>query len=160
MDPAVAKEKGIGPNAEIHDTDIIFECPHCAKSLAIDQRGAGLMISCPDCGARIQVPLPEGVDEPPAHQSIPAFRGEYDSQVRNLREALENSRGKVQHLMDSMEEVRKRRSYLEKLRVESLSRYERISDELAVIQSALDRMVGILQEATIESSKSTSDTWA
>jgi DNA-directed RNA polymerase subunit RPC12/RpoP len=56
---ALSTKGSSGPANEIVETDIIFECPHCAKSMAIDQRGGGLMISCPDCGSRIQVPHPE-----------------------------------------------------------------------------------------------------
>lgn len=36
--------------------DIAFDCPHCGKSLAIDMRGAGLMIHCPECRQVVQVP--------------------------------------------------------------------------------------------------------
>jgi hypothetical protein len=38
--------------------DIVFECPHCGKSMAIDQRGSGMVVVCPDCQARVQVPGP------------------------------------------------------------------------------------------------------
>ena len=34
--------------AEIRDTDIVFDCPHCSKTLVIDYRGAGLQITIPD----------------------------------------------------------------------------------------------------------------
>ena len=46
------------PN-EIRDSDIVFVCPFCSKSLAIDCRGAGLTISCPDCNNKIEI-LPTG----------------------------------------------------------------------------------------------------
>jgi len=145
-----AATNGYGPSSEIAETDIIFECPHCAKSLAIDWRGAGLMITCPDCGTRIQVPesdddqLAEGAnvsDLPPD--------GQYDAQIRNLREALNHSREKIRHLMASLDETRKRRSSLEKMRVEQLGRMERVSAEMAVIQSALDRVVNLIGEAML-----------
>lgn len=47
--------------AEIRDTDIVFDCPHCGKSLAIDYRGAGLQISCSNCQANVLVPIPDGM---------------------------------------------------------------------------------------------------
>ena len=47
--------------AEIRDTDIAFECPHCGKNLVIDYRGAGLQIACPGCGERVLVPIPDGM---------------------------------------------------------------------------------------------------
>ena len=49
------------PN-EIRSSDIVFDCPFCQKSLAIDCRGVGLTITCPDCDNRIQVPIPDGMD--------------------------------------------------------------------------------------------------
>lgn len=48
--------------AEIRDTDIVFDCPNCGKSLVIDYRGAGLQIPCSDCGASVLVPIPEGME--------------------------------------------------------------------------------------------------
>ena len=29
---------------DVPSTDIVFECPHCGKSLSIDPRGAGLVL--------------------------------------------------------------------------------------------------------------------
>lgn len=46
---------------EIRDTDIVFDCPHCGKNLVIDYRGAGLQISCSDCGRDVLVPIPDGM---------------------------------------------------------------------------------------------------
>ena len=48
--------------AEIRDTDIVFDCPHCGKNLVIDYRGAGLQISCTDCGKDVLVPIPDGME--------------------------------------------------------------------------------------------------
>lgn len=47
--------------AEIRDTDIVFDCPHCGKSLVIDYRGAGLQIDCSQCGESVLVPIPDGM---------------------------------------------------------------------------------------------------
>lgn len=46
---------------EIRDTDIVFDCPHCGKSLVIDYRGAGLQIHCSECGESVLVPIPDGM---------------------------------------------------------------------------------------------------
>ena len=48
--------------AEIRDTDIVFDCPHCGKNLVIDYRGAGLQINCSECGEPVLVPIPEGME--------------------------------------------------------------------------------------------------
>ena len=47
---------------EIRYTDIVFDCPHCGKGLVIDYRGAGLQISCTDCGKDVLVPIPDGME--------------------------------------------------------------------------------------------------
>ena len=48
--------------AEIRDTDIVFDCPHCSKTLVIDYRGAGLQINCSECGKDVLVPIPDGME--------------------------------------------------------------------------------------------------
>ena len=48
-------------STDIRDTDIVFDCPHCGKSLVIDYRGAGLQIDCSSCGERVLVPIPDGM---------------------------------------------------------------------------------------------------
>ena len=62
------KEEGAMPEtqgedtAEIRDTDIVFDCPHCGESLVIDYRGAGLQINCSHCGKNVLVPIPNGME--------------------------------------------------------------------------------------------------
>ena len=48
--------------ADIRDTDIVFDCPHCGKNLVIDYRGAGLQINCSECGEPVLVPIPDGME--------------------------------------------------------------------------------------------------
>jgi len=48
--------------ADIRDTDIVFDCPHCGKNLVIDYRGAGLQIKCSECGESVLVPIPDGME--------------------------------------------------------------------------------------------------
>ena len=48
-------------DADVRDTDIVFDCPHCGKSLVIDYRGAGLQINCSECGQSVLVPIPDGM---------------------------------------------------------------------------------------------------
>jgi len=129
----------------IHSGDIVFDCPHCGKSLAIDPRGVGLMIACPDCGREVQVPAGAGRGE--AASATPEERAE---QVRSLAEAVARAQEKIERLVANLEEVRERRSYLEKLRTENLARFERIGQEMVTIQNAMDRIVSILQEASTE----------
>ena len=54
--------RGDVDEAEIRDTDIVFDCPHCGKNLVIDYRGAGLQINCSQCGESVLVPIPDGME--------------------------------------------------------------------------------------------------
>ena len=56
-------------------------------------------------------------------------------------------RERVHQLEGTMEEVQARKRELEKLRIENALRFSRIRDELTLIQSALDRITDILQNA-------------
>ena len=128
------------------DRDIMFECPACGKNLGIDERGAGLVVTCPDCGQRMQVPTKE-------EQSMAGVAGSDTELVgpgtigASPEEILKE---KVERLQVTMEEVIDRKRYLEKLRIDHALRFERIREEMATIQAALDRMTDILQDTTVE----------
>jgi hypothetical protein len=57
--------------------------------------------------------------------------------AQHLNEALEASHAKIERLVESLEEVRDRRTYLETLRTQNLARFDRIAAELSVIQASL-----------------------
>lgn len=101
-------------------TDIFFDCPNCGKSLSIDPRGAGFVVTCPDCGTQIQVP-----------ESSPRY-----------------TTSEVTSLSANIEELRKR---TEKLRSLDRTRFEQVSKELVLIQSAVDRIVTLVEEALASS---------
>ena len=141
--------------------DIIFECPHCGKSLAIDPRGAGLTITCPDCRREVEVPQSAGAGSPVAAPATPSMDDtvlvvpdeEESPRVRKLTDSLAASQAKINRLVENLEEVRGRRTHLEKLRTDNLARFERISAELTLVQSAADRIVEVLQAAKEENRK-------
>ncbi|MEM7393646.1 MAG: hypothetical protein AAF492_14975 [Verrucomicrobiota bacterium] len=81
----------------IKGSDIIFECPSCSKSMAIDFAGAGLLINCPECGIPIQVPG----DVP---QSAPA-----STNADDIESEVTISQEKVQLLVESFDEINSRR---------------------------------------------------
>jgi hypothetical protein len=126
--------------------DIVFDCPHCGKSLAIDTRGAGLMINCPECQQDVQVPgMPLSERQPDEGSPVAQVSNSADRS-----EALDASHAKIERLVASLEEVRERRRYLEKIRSDNMARFELISKDLVTIQNAIDRIVAILQDATAE----------
>ena len=44
------------PIIEVTDRDIVFDCPHCAGELVIDQDGAGMTLACSHCEKEVTVP--------------------------------------------------------------------------------------------------------
>lgn len=110
---------------DLQPTDIIFECPQCGKSLAIDVRGAGYLVKCPDCSTQVQVPGYEQEEEapvaPPAHDLAAT----------------------VQHL--------------ERLRAADRERLQQVSGEIALIQAALDRIGGLLEDANVDTASTSPD---
>ncbi len=127
------------------EQDIIFECPRCGKSLGIDERGAGLIVRCPDCGLRMQVPVPETENEPHvrADKAVESF-APADLARPGASDAA------VERVSYSDDDVHDRRRRLEKMRLDYLARFEKIREEVALIQAGLDRMVGILQDVAGE----------
>lgn len=125
------------PVAEgIRETDIVFDCPHCEKSLAIDFRGAGLMITCPDCGNRIQVPIPDGMDVSDLDSS------QEDQRVRviHLREALADAQRLILELQDQVSRLQQRAAKLEAAQAESKSDAQKIIDEVARVRRGQDEI--------------------
>ncbi len=124
-----------------NDTDVFFDCPGCGKSLCIDRKGVGLIVQCPVCGLRMQVPHPadHGDAEPYEEAEGPKY-----PQAHVPHEVPLDA--EVARVSYNQEDIEARWQYLEKIRVDYLSRFERIREEIALIQAGLDRMVDILQD--------------
>ena len=118
---------------DIGPEDIVFNCPKCGKSLTIDARGTGLMVPCPDCGTQVMVPAPGEASEADEMLS-----------PEEMQESLAT-------LVDRIHEV-------EKLHAMDEVRLEKINEQVALIQAAIDRIVSIMQDAgTASARKSESD---
>ena len=133
---------------EIRDSDIVFDCPFCSKSLAIDCRGAGLTITCPDCSNKLQVPIPEGME------IFDIDSSDQDKAVRiiHMREVLAASQDRVLQLEAEVNDLVVRRDKLEKLRAENALRFEVIAKELENAGRALSRIAEVL-DSTSETAK-------
>lgn len=105
---------------DLQPDDIVFECPTCGKSLAIDPRGMGLVVTCPDCQTQVQVPEVE-------EEAAPV--GE-ETQITEVP-------------VDLAERVR----LLERFHAIDQERLQQISAEVGLIQSALDRVVALITDA-------------
>lgn len=132
----------IDPN-EIRDSDIVFNCPFCEKSLAIDCRGAGLTIGCPDCGNKIAVPVPDNMEVSDIDSS------DEDKAVRiiHMREVISSSQNRIMELESELKDMTSRRDGLEAIRTENAIRFEVIQREVEVIQRALLRIQEVLSSA-------------
>lgn len=120
------EEIKVTTSAELQPDDIIFECPQCSKSLAIDLRGAGYVVRCPDCHTEIQVPA---VD-------VPASEGDTKPDLG----VAASSAAPTPLGMD----LQSRLQHLERLREADAERFRLISGELALLQAAIDRLTGLV----------------
>lgn len=136
--------KETGDPSEIRDSDIVFNCPVCDKSLAIDCRGAGLTIACPDCGNKIEVPIPENMEVSDIDSS------DEDKAVRiiHMREVISESQSQIMALESELKDVTLRRDALEEIRTENALRFDVIQHEVEVIQRALLRISEVLTSAS------------
>ena len=134
---------------EVRDSDIVFNCPFCEKSLAIDCRGAGLTITCPDCNNKVQVPIPDNMEVSDIDSS------EEDKAVRiiHMREVIAESQSRIMELEGEVKDITLRRDALESVRTENAIRFEVIQREVENIQRALLRISEVLTSASESAAK-------
>ena len=129
---------------EIKESDIVFDCPHCGKSLAIDYHGAGLFITCPDCKNRVQVPIPEGMEV----SDIDRSEEELSLQIIHLRELLTEGQVRIKGLETELGDLRQRREQLERSRTENSRVHEEIQHEVHAIERSLTRIVELSRRSS------------
>ena len=136
-------EDNTGNPKQIEADDIIFDCPHCGKNLAIDARGAGLAIRCPDCGGDIQVPIPEGVDITDIDRLGALDAREAAGGEASARRPESPDEGPVQ--MTELEELRFRRRDLEKRQAAAVKELLSLQTQVADLRAALDQVEDTLK---------------
>ena len=119
---------------EIKDSDIVFDCPHCGKSLVIDYRGAGLTITCSDCGNDIEVPIPVGMEIGDVDSTLE----DQELRVIHLRRSLQHAQDRILGLENSVEDLLQRRDELE--REQTKYRWQRaaLEERLGLVETALE----------------------
>lgn len=117
---------------DVKETDIVFDCPFCGKSLAIDYRGAGLTIPCTDCGNHVEVPIPEGMEI----GDVDSSDEEKEARIVNLRRALTAAEERIARLEEELEAVHARREALELARTDSLARLKVVREHAEVLDRA------------------------
>ena len=133
----------------IRDTDIVFDCPHCGHGLVIDNRGAGLVITCANCGKPVQVPIPEGMDISDLDQGPEGLQ----LQIRTLRNALLKAENRERELQKLVSGLTERRASLERARTSQLRRLaelrgacERVQQQITEASTMLGHVFDMLQE--------------
>ena len=132
MGADVLEPMELDDGTELKVTDIVFECPHCGKSLAIDYRGAGLITSCTECAKPVEVPIPEGMDLSDLDQTPEG----QELRILNLRRSLANAEARIAELEEHVSKLEGRRAVLEKTRAEAWHRFEEITRAGDVMRKA------------------------
>jgi predicted RNA-binding Zn-ribbon protein involved in translation (DUF1610 family) len=88
-------------DVQINDTDIVFDCPHCGHNLCIDYRGAGLQISCSECGEPVLVPIPDGMKI----DDLDLDPGEILKQLFATRRNIQRAEARAEALKSRLDEV-------------------------------------------------------
>ena len=134
---------------EIKPTDIVFDCPNCGHNLAIDYRGAGLQITCVECGMPALVPIPDGMND----SDLDLSPGELLSQLFQTRGILNKRDQHIAELSQALDSVKARRSELERSRMTTLHRYaelvnmcQNITRAQSEISVTLNRMLSLISE--------------
>ena len=96
---------------DIRDTDIVFDCPHCGHNLAIDYRGAGLQITCVNCGESVLVPIPDGMKI----DDLDIEPGEILKQLFAARRNLQKIERKLEEREAELDQMRAQRDSLQAL---------------------------------------------
>ena len=127
---------------EIKDTDIVFDCKYCSKSLAIDYKGAGLNIPCSDCGKMVEVPIPEGMDI----GDIDKSDEEMEIVILNLRKSLAAAESKVASLDEDVDELNSRREALEKQRSDTVYKFGSVAEQISIVKKAVDDIANAIRK--------------
>lgn len=135
--------------------DIIFECPQCGKNLAIDCRGAGLNIHCPQCDHELEVPIPEGFDLAELDKEITTIET-LDENMETAtpvphaaaEAAVPGPAGQINKLKAEIEGLRVQRQYLVQQHADLLKTIKALSRQAEEFHQALSELSLMLDALT------------
>lgn len=127
-------------DAEIRDTDIVFDCPHCGHNLVIDYQGAGMVITCVECKNPVQVPIPEGMQL----SDLDLQPESLQKQISTLRSALQAAEAKQIELEQQIASLKESRVLMQKQRAGQMHRLAEIRGACEHIQRVLTESSSIL----------------
>lgn len=113
-DPDVEVQDADG--AEVRDTDIAFDCPHCGKGLVIDYRGAGLQVPCSGCGQSVLVPIPDGMQLSDLDLDV----GEVLQQLFATRKNFQKAEIRIQELQACLRQLQETLGVMQEVIAEGL----------------------------------------
>ncbi len=128
---------------EIRDTDILFECPQCGKSMVVDYRGAGLTIPCVDCKQPVEIPIPEGMDV----TDLDSSTEDQGVRVIQMRELLADAQRKILQQDDTIEGLRDQIERIRRDSGENEKRLREIRWETENMQRSVEKTLQILNDA-------------
>jgi transcription elongation factor Elf1 len=125
---------------QILETDIVFECPHCSKSLAIDYHGAGLTIPCNDCNELVEVPIPEGMDM----SDLDSSESDMEVRIINLRKVLKETESKLTNIKNNNDALMLKNGKLERQKAVYLSKITPLMQRLDILSENLSEVIEIM----------------
>ncbi len=143
-------------SVKLEGNDIVFDCEHCGHSLAIDIKGAGLRIQCPECKGYITVPIPDGLDLADIDSSLAEFQDD-EGEAPAGEPAYEGGDDRTNAMLTELEELRFRTQFLEKKRIEYQSAAQELASQLDSMRIAMKEMDNILGSLTEKSSDDTQE---
>jgi len=112
------------------EDDLFFTCPHCGKNMAIEKRGMGLTIQCPDCRGLVKVPkLSEAELKKRNNSHVPAESDQPESipHIKFLEEICTRLQG-----------VQKKYNDIEKQFNRQQDAVTTLQEEVQTLQNAMD----------------------
>lgn len=125
---------------QILETDIVFECPHCGKSLAIDYHGAGLTIPCTDCKELVEVPIPKGMDM----SDLDSSESDLEIRLMNLRNILKDTEKKMKDMKLQNDQLREQNAQFERQHSVYLSKIAPLMKRLDILSENLSEVIEIM----------------
>ena len=138
----MAENLPLRPEEVVKETDIVFDCPFCGKSLAIDYKGAGLTIKCTDCRKMVEVPIPDGMEI----EDLDRTPDEQELNILHLRKALGHAEARIESLERELEHTKDRKRKLQDYRMDAEQKLAAINEKLEVIERAAERITDSVKD--------------
>ena len=131
-------------DVEIKPTDIVFDCPNCGHNLCVDYRAAGLQVPCSDCGAIIQVPIPDGMQI----DDLDSDPGEMLQQLLQTRRMLVKAEAAAQKAGEKVVELTMQLSDCRKTLLAVRARIETLQEAADIANATRQEVIDMIASTT------------